>query len=171
MIPAKEIIEKLEYLRIHDSDLRIFGASTQNGWGHAYKMNPVMPESEIIAFEQAVGVRLPEDFRAFIMQVCNGGPGPGYGLFGLETDWAAFVEHYRTPFDPSNDRFTGCLTLGNMGCGIYDYLVINGDTDTYGKMASDNGFGDVFLMDTFLAEYLWWLDDSILQVKGLKPFF
>lgn len=170
MIPTHEILEKLDYLRTHDTDLRIFGARPENGWGHAYKMDPVMPESEVIAFEQATGLRLPEDFRAFITQVCNGGPGPGYGFFGLAAIREEWVEGYKTPFSLSNDAFNGCVAICTMGCGIEDYLVINGDKDCYGRMASGNGFGDVFLMGTFLEEYMWWLDDSIKQVKGLKPY-
>ena len=171
MLPVQEILEKLEYLRVHDPDYLLFGASPQNGWGHAYEMTPVMSESEVTAFEQAVGIRLPEDYRVFITQVCSGGPGPGYGLYELGTDSEAFLERCRKPFDFSTDAFNGCVNLGTMGCGIYNYLVINGDKDTYGWMASDDGYGEVFLMDTFSQYYMSWLDDSILQVDGLKDFY
>ena len=47
---------------------------------HRMRLLPPVRESDVIAFETRHGVRLPEDYRAFIMRVAAGGAGPAYGL-------------------------------------------------------------------------------------------
>ena len=61
-----------------DMDLAQFAC-----WGHAHLFNPVLPPEELAAWEELVGVTLPEDYRAYLTQLGNGGAGPAYGLFPL----------------------------------------------------------------------------------------
>ena len=71
--------ERLLLLARQDSTCdRIFGAS-----GHRYRLAPPLPEAEIAAFERRYRTRLPDDYRAFITLLGNGGAGPFYGLFPL----------------------------------------------------------------------------------------
>jgi hypothetical protein len=47
-------------------------------------LNPCLHESSIADFERKHGVRIPEEYRAFLLHVGNGGAGPpGFGLVRL----------------------------------------------------------------------------------------
>ena len=56
----------------------IFGAQ-----GHGFQLNPVLTESEVLAFELEHDIALPDDYRDFLIHVGNGGAGPYYGVFPL----------------------------------------------------------------------------------------
>ena len=167
MIPVQETLEKLNYLRQHANRYAVFGARPEMGYGHDYILRPVAQESEVVAFERAMGVRIPEDFRDFILQVCNGGPGPGYGMSGLPIRVKKVNDNFQMKaFDPNDAAMDGCLELSNQGCGIYDYLVIHGDPAYYGKVVSENGFGEVFIGPNFWEYYSDWLEDALLVLVG-----
>jgi hypothetical protein len=74
------IQSKLNELFLRDKDKALFGASQ-----HQYKLNPPKKEAELAWFEQQNGIQLPPDYRAFLLQVGNGGVGPYYGLQRLES--------------------------------------------------------------------------------------
>lgn len=75
----KRILSKLEEVR--KKNLSCFGSEK-----HGFRMNPKLTESEITDFEKKHGVRLPEDYRQFLLKVGNGGAGPYYGIQPLE-EW------------------------------------------------------------------------------------
>ena len=53
----------------------IFGADD-----HRFLLNPVLTRAELLDVESAVGVRLPADYGSFLVEVGNGGAGPGFGI-------------------------------------------------------------------------------------------
>ena len=75
-----KITERLDLLRSLDKNFSVFDAKE-----HQYAFNKKISESEISEFEQQYKITLPEDYRAFILHFGNGGCGPYYGLFKLET--------------------------------------------------------------------------------------
>ncbi len=77
---AKRILKLLEQARAKDPDFARFGV-----YSHKYKLSPPASEETIREFEQQQGIRLPEEYRDFLMLVGNGGAGPYYGLYGVET--------------------------------------------------------------------------------------
>ncbi|WP_329231521.1 SMI1/KNR4 family protein [Streptomyces sp. NBC_01460] len=54
----------------------VFGAL-----GHAWALEDPLTPDELAALEAQLGVRLPEEYRAFLLYVGAGGAGPAYGLF------------------------------------------------------------------------------------------
>ncbi|MDY3558533.1 SMI1/KNR4 family protein [Gemmata sp. JC673] len=44
------------------------------------RLNPPLRESEVVAFEEKHRITLPEEYRTFLLEVGNGGMGPGEGL-------------------------------------------------------------------------------------------
>mgnify|MGYP001302896578 CR=1 FL=1 len=59
----------------------VFGSDT-----HRYIFNPCLPENTLHSFESQFSCTLPNEYRQFLVQIGNGGSGPGYGLFAL-LDW------------------------------------------------------------------------------------
>lgn len=94
-----------------------------------------MPISQLLDFESELGLVLPDDFRRFIVEVGNGGAGPAYGLGAFNPQAKAFRHPaWRAPFvipkqgedDDGDDEPSGCIKLSDYGCGILDFLVVNG---------------------------------------------
>jgi hypothetical protein len=151
----KEIIEKIEMLRIKDKDMNIFGASS-----HEYKFNKKIKEKEIIKFEKKHNVHLPEDYKIFLVEIGNGGAGPFYGILPLEMGLFCDIDnpnkkYITNPSKPfllseawnmeytgdyedesaldkfeekyySNELLNGTIRICNFGCGHFINLVING---------------------------------------------
>jgi uncharacterized protein (TIGR02996 family) len=55
----------------------------ETGAKHQGRLNPVLSEEELIAFEREHRIALPEEYRAFLCDIGNGGLGPGDGLSSL----------------------------------------------------------------------------------------
>ncbi|WP_437502059.1 HEAT repeat domain-containing protein [Sorangium sp. So ce1099] len=70
------IIAKLTAVR--ERGLSCFGSKA-----HRFELHPPATEAEVAAFEATRRVRLPEDYRAFLLHVGHGGAGPYYGLVTL----------------------------------------------------------------------------------------
>src|SRR5215468_9209330 len=68
----------IEALKQRDSAFELFGAA----W-HRYQLNPRLSELEVTEFENRHGIRLPEAYRDFVLNVGDGGAGPYYGVFRL----------------------------------------------------------------------------------------
>ncbi|MFC8226783.1 SMI1/KNR4 family protein [Streptomyces sp. NPDC057287] len=54
----------------------VFGAS-----GHEWVVEEPLTQEELAELEAHLGVRLPEEYRAFLLHIGAGGAGPAYGVF------------------------------------------------------------------------------------------
>lgn len=170
------IQDKLLRLKQMDDGLSFFGAES-----HRYELNPRASESVVTTFEDKFGVTLPEEYRAFLLRIGDGGAGPYYGLYALRHSYEemGWIEpgDIRKPFpldrswnedgEPeecydlpaeANVR-DGCIMLSHHGCGYWSFLVVTGGER--GKVWNDFTTADGGLHPTgkgFVEWYEWWLD-------------
>ncbi|WP_264529673.1 SMI1/KNR4 family protein [Flavobacterium sp. N502540] len=85
--------KKLVLAKSADKDLKVFGADS-----HKYIVKETVNKDEILAFEKEYDVQLPEDYKAFLIHIGNGGisyensaAGPGYGIFPFGENVDEFV--------------------------------------------------------------------------------
>ena len=69
------IRQKLAALAAGDPDLKRFGAD-----GHKYRLSPPLSPEEISRMEAEHKMTLPEEYRAFLLELGDGGTGPYYGI-------------------------------------------------------------------------------------------
>ncbi|MDH6144900.1 hypothetical protein P3T35_006949 [Kitasatospora sp. GP30] len=121
-----------------DPERQRFGADC-----HDYRLRPPLEEGVIRAFEQRLGIALPDSFRSFVRHVADGGAGPDYGVVGLTEeidDEEALYGLYQeclqpgflaAPFTYSEKTarpysLHGTLVIGEIGCGMFSRLVVTG---------------------------------------------
>src|SRR5262245_45385533 len=74
--PYRKIAEDLSRLRA--AKVEVFGSGA-----HRFDLRAPLSPPELAAFEERHQVKLPEDYREFLIRVGRGGAGPYYGLFAL----------------------------------------------------------------------------------------
>jgi hypothetical protein len=75
------VAEDLRRLAVLDAHRKAFGAI-----GHHHQLRPLARPGDVAAFERAHAIRLPPEYRAFLLRVGNGGVGPFYGIHPLGQD-------------------------------------------------------------------------------------
>ncbi len=100
--------ERVAAIASAEASQKVFGTS-----GHRFVLHPVLAAAELVDLEQVIGARLPEEYRAFLLEVGNGGAGPGYGIERVErtTDGWQWTGHGVTtaaklgvPFQPFDQQ-------------------------------------------------------------------
>ncbi|MEH1873233.1 SMI1/KNR4 family protein [Nostoc sp.] len=70
--------KNLTQLAILDATFEVFGSEL-----HQYQFKPCLSNKDIQVFESRYNIKLPTEYRNFLLEIGNGGAGPGYGLSGL----------------------------------------------------------------------------------------
>jgi len=148
------LTERLEFIRVELNRLRELDPecnATTSAFHHRYKLNPIASVELVEAFEQQHQITLPEEYRAFLLQLGNGGAGPDYGLDSLREwapwgtlnqtfphtqCWSPYEQDPCPPVDLPQGRsfegeswkrlWDGCLEIGGAGCDFKNLLVITG---------------------------------------------
>ena len=141
-------------------------------------LSPPLTEAGVADFERSNEVRLPPDYREFLLCVGDRGVGPpDYGLCGLgktppDFDFASTDLSRPFPFtlpwtwedgDTSSegeqeDACRGVLILGTDGCGFYWALVVRGPESGKIWSLADVGIAPTVPSMTFVEWYESWLD-------------
>lgn len=177
-VDLASVRSRLALLMECDPDVQVFGASS-----HHYKLSPPYARSELEAIERELGVTLPADHRAFLLEMGRAGAGPYYGLIEpgplIEPLFVREGERFprasspfpftrEAPFDaplPAGaQRYDGCILLAQHGCGYASLLVVSGPSA--GEVWSDFSEGQGALVPeapSFLAWYRGWLDAAFYE--------
>jgi hypothetical protein len=148
-------------------------------------LGPCLSPGEVGDFESRHGIRIPDEYRAFLLEVGNGGLGPPYyglAVLGERLDtFDAYTINPTTggsrlarpfPFTrswimedgvPSDegttaDLWNGCLYLGTDGCGMTWRLVVTGPDRGVVWNVDGIGIGPTCPKRDFLTWYESWLD-------------
>ncbi len=158
---------------------------------HGFKLARPLSEDVILAWEQARGVVLPEDYRAFLREAGASGAGPYYGLRPLDR-WGELLstgvdEHALShpclielrsglrggiAGDATDggvrEPYQGAMPLIHMGCCGYVFLILTGPHR--GRMVNvdtDEQFAPQFAdYADFLSYYEAWLDEVLIGIDG-----
>lgn len=161
-------------LRGIDPGRQLFGAHE-----HDYALTPALPETAIAAREAALGVSLPDAYRAFLAEHGASGAGPYYGLatFAAQDAWLELQREQEVPADPARPfartsetfpapgaawALDGVLLLTEQGCGHQSLLVVTGAAR--GEVWTGYDFGRGGLTPEaadFASWYRRWLDDTL----------
>ena len=139
MLEKQYVIEKLKWKKSLDRRANAFGAGY-----HRYQIRQPIKENKLVNFEKKYSITLPTDYRSYLINVSNGGPGPGYGFLSLEDTEKAIEETYDYDYNdvvkyektdvlaqPFNihsefEVETGYITICEHGCQFEDYLIVTG---------------------------------------------
>ncbi len=94
-----------EVVQLHQS-LTNSTLKTSGEFGPEYRWDPPLAEDAIRSFEKKFGLTLPDDYRAFLLNLGDGGMGSGYGVLNLEDTTKDYVvpdlrfsaDHFSRPF-------------------------------------------------------------------------
>lgn len=146
--PAADVREALAALAARDPARRAFGAAH-----HRYELAPPLTADEVGAVERALGAALPDELRAFALEVGGGGAGPCYGWISPVRAAARAVEA-PAPEVP----WRRALAVAHLGCAYAAVVPLDGaargevwiDARAIGRIAP--------MHPSFTAFYADWID-------------
>jgi hypothetical protein len=173
----RRILDKLALVR--QRGLMCFGSED-----HRFELNSPLDEGVIQRFEDVHGIRLPDDYRAFLRLAGNGGAGPYYGLLSLDSWEDAVLEapagflarpsplrpdmrpvHERedTANPASEDPLQGTIALVYQGCAYYALLIVTGAYRGRVVYINLDARGSSYFVHhpDFLSWYERWLDELL----------
>lgn len=185
----KEQIDRIlkKFRRVREQFPDDLGAET-----HRYELNPPIEEQVLLDFEAEHGVRLPEEYRTFLLYAGNGGAGPYYGIapFEKSSDLCGSVSdgngeedlslpcplyfRMKRSDDWENEfegvpPYQGTLYLGSQGCSYSMLLIVTGEFRGRIVYIDEDGQTPFVTYEPdFLTWYERWLDELL---GGYKIFW
>ena len=163
---------------------RLFNRSAFGRETHKFKLKSKLSLDAILSVESNHDIVLPSDYKEFLLNVGDGGAGPGYGLLPLmkSVDKATedIADSLRIPFryqkfyNPADEEdfhareaedgywdsfLVGSMPICHEGCGYYHILILSGEAKGavwLNGMSSDMGITP--LSESFSEWYSKWLE-------------
>ncbi|MBN2693468.1 leucine-rich repeat domain-containing protein [bacterium] len=151
----EQIKKKLVILKKSDYNLELFGAKE-----HQYNLNPRASENDIIDFEKKYKIKLPEDYRNFLLYAGDGGAGPSFGILSFDESIKTFIDSpfpfstedaqkivetrvYEDPYyfrKIKNKTIGDSIKISNYGSSWSLYLVIKGEQNGFLWMIGEGAY-------------------------------
>lgn len=163
-----------------DKNCTVFGAKN-----HQYQLEPVVSLEQVRRYEQKYHIKLPSEYVFFITEVGNGGAGPDYGIWGIDTkdlppleeteittptplitpeltqeQWEILLENNDDDFDVTE----GTFCAGTKGCTYFNYIISSGiyeNTVYYFDANYEESSPPFVLSMTFLEWYAAYFSEII----------
>ena len=185
-VKTVNIIEQVKRLEERDKSFQLFGSNA-----HKYRFNQTLSKEEIVQFEMLNKVELPIEYREFLLEIGNGGTGPGYGMLKLEDsdpnfdksfallssdfpytgNWEIDQKTYDNFSEQEKGEFAGCLRVCFLGCSHNILLIVTGQdkgTIWYEGTGSSQGICPIEIANKKVSFFEWydsWLIESLTQLN------
>ncbi|WP_193195975.1 SMI1/KNR4 family protein [Nostoc sp. MG11] len=170
-----QLKKNLTQLAILDATFQVFGSEL-----HQYQLNSCLSDTDIQKFESKYDITLPSDYRNFLLEVGNGGAGPGYGLYRLpgieyenvipETPYPKKSEFFSQPFPLTQAWNNLDLITENKGGSFVPKDAYFNDRFTQGTLTIANYGCGIYAMLVINGEQRGkiWIDDRTND-NGIYP--
>ncbi|KIA96838.1 glucan biosynthesis protein [Flavobacterium sp. KMS] len=137
----ERIKSKLVEAKQIDKDLKVFGASS-----HKYILGEVVNAEDILKFENEYSVELPNCYKAFLMNIGNGGEsfsssaaGPFYGIYPLGKNVNDLI------YENTKEYLKGdCILYPKMSDEYWDDLIEKTEEDTISDDDYEKELGKIY---------------------------
>lgn len=137
----ERIKSKLAEAKKTDKDLKVFGASS-----HKYVLGEVVSKEDILKFETEYKIELPNCYKAFLMNVGNGGEsfsssgaGPFYGIYPLGKNVDDLIYENTREYLKKD-----CVLYPKMTDEYWDDLIENIEEDTISDEEYEKELGRIY---------------------------
>lgn len=127
---AETVRQAVALFDARDPERARFGARR-----HQYRLRAPLAPARLEELERDVNVRFPDDYRAHVLALGDGGAGPYHGLLPL--DHAVQRALAGGAFDPADPYRGGAIGLGHLGCGYVALYVVDAAHAAYGQIWID----------------------------------
>lgn len=137
----ERIKSKLVEAKTTDKDLKVFGASS-----HKYVLGEVVSKEDILKFETQYNIELPNCYKAFLMNVGNGGEsfsssgaGPFYGIYPFGKNVNELIYENTKEYLKED-----CMLYPKMTDEYWDDLIENIEEDTICDKEYEKELGRIY---------------------------
>lgn len=127
---AATVREAVALFDARDPERARFGARR-----HQYRFRAPLAPARLEAIERDANVRFPDEYRAHVLALGDGGAGPYHGLLPLDHPVQRALAG--GAFDPADPYRGGAIGVGHLGCGYVALYVVDAAHAAHGQIWID----------------------------------